>query len=336
MNHGTLDLRRPRLRANIPNDDVVIRYPAGSFLVVRCNEDIARELFFAPNEFKYTLSSSVTYRLLCLLGTMMLMGGVICLANAKIELQIAWALAYAVIGAIYWVTAALPDTLFWDTSCYSVTPEAILNPQLNNLDYFTQGKSYTDALWKAIALTQNADWVWRDNACPETEAWRNWVFVAELVGQKTRLLEEGGIPGVKTWQLPYWEPSDCFRELLTGGTKEQAIKDAQRLNEGAQRTNEETQRVNGKWGEPALKDEYPEVPAYEKIPIYGGVPDYEEFTPEVPATQDAATNAVNTSKIREIATGVAPPLWRQFFEPFRRLARPSVCRGFRRIEWTCH
>lgn len=35
---------------HVPMGDVVIRYPKGNFLIVRCHENVARELYFAPEE----------------------------------------------------------------------------------------------------------------------------------------------------------------------------------------------------------------------------------------------------------------------------------------------
>lgn len=83
------------------------------------------------------------------------MGAVICLANAKIELQVAWAFAYLLIGSLYWIFAAIPDRSFWDTSCYSVSPEYFSDSRLNEKGFPSRGETYTDALWKAIAMTQN-------------------------------------------------------------------------------------------------------------------------------------------------------------------------------------
>ena len=62
--------RRP---GNAPPGDTVIRYPNGSYLVVRCEEEIARELYFAPEEIEYKLSNPATYRMVSLLGTIILM-----------------------------------------------------------------------------------------------------------------------------------------------------------------------------------------------------------------------------------------------------------------------
>lgn len=47
-NKWTLKLvQPPKANSENPKGDVVIRYPNGSFLVVKCSEHIARELYFA-------------------------------------------------------------------------------------------------------------------------------------------------------------------------------------------------------------------------------------------------------------------------------------------------
>jgi hypothetical protein len=80
-------------------------------LIVRYNEDVARELYFAPEEIEYTIKSLRIYRLLSLVGTLMLMLGVIALANAKLQLQFVWAGAYISINIAYWVVAAVPQKM---------------------------------------------------------------------------------------------------------------------------------------------------------------------------------------------------------------------------------
>ncbi|KAF2432476.1 hypothetical protein EJ08DRAFT_669487 [Tothia fuscella] len=115
-------------RANKPNvwtppGDVVIRYPKGSFLVVSCSEDIARELYFAPEGLKYWIATPWKYRMISLVGTILLMFGVIFLGNADTYLQIAFAGSYMVLNAAYWIVAALPQKSHWDMDCFEVKPQ---------------------------------------------------------------------------------------------------------------------------------------------------------------------------------------------------------------------
>ncbi|KAF2169867.1 hypothetical protein M409DRAFT_64853 [Zasmidium cellare ATCC 36951] len=167
-NKWTLELPQPpKGKREIPKGDVVIRYPNGSFLVVKCNEHVARELYFAPEEIDYAIKSPVTYRLLSLIGTLMLMLGIVALANAKLYLQVAWAGAYIITNIAHWIAAALPQNTHWDLSCYDVREQGLSTGPEN--------ANFTEALWKAILLTQSIQWVRPGGAAPQTKVWDDWL-----------------------------------------------------------------------------------------------------------------------------------------------------------------
>lgn len=216
--------KRNHKTGSVPRGDVVIRYPRGSFLVVRCDENVARELYFAPAEIDYLLKHAPAYRILSLVGTMMLMGGVICLANAQIQVQIAWAGSYMVLGAAYWIVAALPQKLHWDTSCYTVTNECLSDSNMDAKGYPSENKTFTQALWKAIVVTKNTTWVTRSDACPDTDAWRDWLREAHAVSKDVKLADKENKAGVRTWEVPDWDPQKCLGRLLSGQASEDTIK----------------------------------------------------------------------------------------------------------------
>jgi hypothetical protein len=108
-----------------PPGDVVIRYDKGNFLIVSCDEDVARELYFAPEGINYLVKNQWQYRVISLLGTIMLMFGVIFLANSSTWMQLCFAVAYITMNALYWIVAALPSRVHWDTSCFKVSDQAI-------------------------------------------------------------------------------------------------------------------------------------------------------------------------------------------------------------------
>jgi hypothetical protein len=171
------NLRLPRRpQTDAPPGDVVIRYPNGSYLIVQCDEDVARELYFAPEEIDYTITSPTYYRLLSLFGTLMLMLGVIALANAKLQLQMVWAGAYILINIAHWVVAAVPQKMHWDLSCYDVREQGVEGGPSN--------PSFTEALWKAILITKSQSWVKNGKAAPETEVWDAWLDKAEEQAKK--------------------------------------------------------------------------------------------------------------------------------------------------------
>lgn len=229
-NKWTLKLpERKEKQGKVPKGDVVIRYPRGSFLVVRCEEEVARELYFAPESIQYLLQHGPAYRLLSLVGTMMLMGGVICLANAQIQSQIAWAASYMLLGSSYWIVAALPAKLHWDYSCYKVTNECLSDSKENKKGYPSENSTFTQALWRAIVVAKSTDWVIRSNACPDTRAWRAWLNEARNAAVDVRETEEK-IKGVRTWEIPNWEAQKRLGELLT----EQAGIEEKRPHQGVE------------------------------------------------------------------------------------------------------
>lgn len=204
-----------------PAGDTVIRYPNGSYLVVRCEEEIARELYFAPEEIDYKIKSPAIYRMISLLGTIVLMLGIIALANAKLQLQFAWAGAYVIINAAHWVVAALPQRLHWDLDCYEIREQGVEGGPHNS--------SFTEALWQAILLTDDIRWVKNGNAAPQTAVWDEWLEQAEEVahkrGQTTGPLKEpmfgssASQQKATIWMSPQgWDPKDAWNKINKGET----------------------------------------------------------------------------------------------------------------------
>lgn len=218
---------------HVPPGDVVIRYPKGNFLIVRCHEDVARELYFAPEEIEYLIKDAWIYRLLSLVGTMMLMGGVICLANARIESQIAWAGSYMLLGSAYWIVAALPPKVHWDTSSYDVKLEALSdsiehtksNILSRSRQYpYSTSETFTIALWKAIVASQDTAWVRRNNHCPATAAWDEWLEDARncltdfrkpmTKEEKDQTPLKQNFNDIETWRIPPWDPKENLQRVL--------------------------------------------------------------------------------------------------------------------------
>lgn len=166
----SLKLPIRKAKRHVPAGDVVIKYPQGAFLIIKCHEDVARELYWAPEACVYNVGVQ-TYRLISLFGTLMLMFGVIFLASSTQTLQICFAASYVVLNAAYWTVAALPPQWHWDLSAYKVEHEEYLDGERN--------ETFTEALWKTIAITQTISWVKIAQVAPETEAWGNWLREAE-------------------------------------------------------------------------------------------------------------------------------------------------------------
>lgn len=222
-NHWDLVAKDPAIQPKpdeiLPRGDLVVRYPNGSFLVVKCNEQVARELYFTREDIKYTMiQRRGIYRTISLTGTLLLMLGVIFLANATKALQFAWAVIYVLLNAAYWSFAALPKRFHWDLDRYKVTEIAIERPNFNH-------NRFTDALFEAILFAQGADWARiGEAAAPRTKIWDDWLDEAEAVALSCNNLKAGHHQNLK-WPArvnasgeiqPYpsdWQPHPAWKAL---------------------------------------------------------------------------------------------------------------------------
>jgi len=221
-NKWTLKLPR-RLNKNrwTPPGNVVIRYAKGSFLIVECEEDVARQLFFAPEDIDYLIKEPWQYRLISLVGTITLMFGVIFLGNAQVYLQLGIAASYIIMNVLYWIVAALPSRLHWDTSCFEVVDQVIapcegrLPPARHGRKYIDYNKTFTLSLWKAIVATKETDWVIRSAAAPSHPAWTEWLKLARTKAREAGNREEK-VSGktVKVWELPEWNAQKALDECF--------------------------------------------------------------------------------------------------------------------------
>ena len=171
--------------------------------MVKCNEDVARELYWAREKCNYLVGVQ-GYRLISLIGTLMLMFGVIALANAQLPLQIAFAAAYIILNAAYWVVAALPQRLHWDLKSYNQQKETYAG-------HSEEQENFTEALWNAIAITRSVEWAKIGDIAPHSKAWKDWLDKAE---------EMAGLPPGKkdpltsATTLPYWDCQKALSEFI--------------------------------------------------------------------------------------------------------------------------
>ena len=211
-NKWSLRFQKTAQGSEPPPGDVVIRYPNGSFLIVKCDENVARELYFAPEEIDYRIKSRWAYRMVSLVGTLMLMLGVIFLANARLELQFGWVGAYITINAAHWIAAALEPAKHWDLSRYTVREQGV-NTGPASL-------TFTEALWKAVMLTKDTRWTKNGKAAlPQTEVWDMWAHEAQDAVQSVtsrvgKLTDHWWRDSNIVWEDPeQWDPKEVWNRL---------------------------------------------------------------------------------------------------------------------------
>ena len=185
--------------AVVPDGDIIIRTREGAFIVVKCSEEIARELYTGAEEAKYFIGDRV-FKLVMGAGTVALMVAVVLLGNCSWTMQVAIGTAYLLLNSAYWVVALFPKTWIWDISPYEInetTPPGLRAAHMQGTDDISP--SYTRTLWYAIQSTKKTSWISISGAAPETAAWKEWERLAyansinpdwDAVGEKDRLMRE--------------------------------------------------------------------------------------------------------------------------------------------------
>ena len=211
-----LKLKKRSSTRDLPEDRIVVNYPNGSFRIIICTEEVARELYWHPETCHYVFGDEI-YRFICLICTLTLMIGVVCLGNASLDLQVAFGASYLILNVAYWTVAALPKQWHWDLSCYKV--ERI------HYEGGEENKSFTTALWKAIAITGNVEWVKNGRIAPVSAGWNRWVDEAgeaawrgeeDVKKESTRSSESDGRSAEvhEVRPLPKWDPEKALDEAL--------------------------------------------------------------------------------------------------------------------------
>ncbi|KAF8246848.1 hypothetical protein K440DRAFT_552643 [Wilcoxina mikolae CBS 423.85] len=159
----SVDLPRRKDNRAVPSGDVVVLGRQGAFLVVRCNEDIARELYFGQERCNYYMGERA-FQVIAASATFMFMASVVFLANCTWNLQASIGLSYITLNGLYWIAALIPSRMQWDLGAYEVIDEEM-----------TTAATYTDTLVKVIKVTRETGWIKRGRAVPETEAWDSWL-----------------------------------------------------------------------------------------------------------------------------------------------------------------
>ncbi|KAI0888360.1 uncharacterized protein GGS22DRAFT_155674 [Annulohypoxylon maeteangense] len=191
----------------VPEGDVIIRTREGAFLLIKCTEEVARELYSGTEECQYHVSGQA-YRVLMGLGTCLLMISVILLGNCKWYTQIFIGCSYIVLNGVYWAMGLLDKRYFWDLSRYDIkeiTPPESKDAHTTTFADPREGvKSYTRTLWFAVRETQRTAWVHRSGAAPDTPQWRKWLAEAEQAAKN----------GTKNW--PAVGRKDDIMKMMDG------------------------------------------------------------------------------------------------------------------------
>lgn len=159
---------------DVPRGDVVIRTREGALIVVKCDENVSRELYTGTEKCVYVVQNVRGYRVLVGMGTFLLMVSVVLLGNCNFSQQVAIGGSYIVLNGLFWGAALMPKRTLWNMSLYEIkqdkdAPEAELgdgqdeDPEMR--------PSFTRTMWYAIRETESIGWVRRIGAAPVTPQW---------------------------------------------------------------------------------------------------------------------------------------------------------------------
>lgn len=174
-----------------PPGDLVVLAQNGTFIIVKCTEEAARSLYWAPHRCVYLVNKS-TYQVLISTGTAMLMFGIVLMATCMWVMQVALGASYLLLNGLYLLAAlsrSTPRKRLWDLSEIKCSP----------IRHKVRCQTYTSALWQAILETKTAEWVRASRAAPATDAWNQWLQEAEKAAQQD-------------WRL--WEAEKRLTEIL--------------------------------------------------------------------------------------------------------------------------
>ncbi|KAE9963524.1 hypothetical protein BLS_009206 [Venturia inaequalis] len=218
---------RRKINAHGPSTmSYILRYLNGSFVVVQCSEALGSQLFLDGNtaNLEYLVNERV-HHYLSTCCTVMLMLGILAVANSQIQTQIAFACAYISLNAAYLAMTNTSARTHWDLSSLKIRRQKInvhgFSEHRHSFPEVPEAKDpwinynfmYTEALWKAIAVTKNSEWCKQSSAVPSTAVWKRWLNEAQEEAQNVS--RTTGDDGETVWELPNWDSYNAYVRLLT-------------------------------------------------------------------------------------------------------------------------
>jgi len=172
------DRRLPQKRPTyfqdiIKRNDVVLRTRWGAFIVVRCSEKTAQELYWSPEECLYLSPNWLSRLSGGVVGGLMAMTAVVLFANCSTwAMQAAIGTSYAFLNVSYWVVTVIPEAWSWNLNFYTIIRHS-------DTVKYSRTPSFVKAVSAAIKLTQSTAWVRDNNFLPNQACWRLWLDEAE-------------------------------------------------------------------------------------------------------------------------------------------------------------
>lgn len=190
-------------RRNLPNrvarrmtpiEEIVLQTRWEAFVIVLCKDDIARSLYWQPEDCRYASSSRAARLLGGVVGGLMVLAGVVLFANCSSwAMQAAIGTSYATLNVVYWLVTVMPEAWSWDLRCYDV----------RSRQDTVQHPNFIAAVSSAIRLTWSTRWVHDHQVLPKSAVWSRWLEMAEEQLDKD-----------------YWDAEKSFDDCIEGQSAE--------------------------------------------------------------------------------------------------------------------
>ncbi|KAL9600857.1 MAG: hypothetical protein Q9219_002899 [cf. Caloplaca sp. 3 TL-2023] len=150
---------RPMRRSS--PEEIILYTRWGAFLIVRCEQDVARALYWQPEECHYTSSSAAARLSGGVVGGLMVLVAVVLFANCSSwAMQAAIGTSYALLNVVYWLMTVVPEAWSWDLRCFNVRERQ---------EFGTLGgphRTFTSAVSSAIKVTRSTAWIRQNQILP--------------------------------------------------------------------------------------------------------------------------------------------------------------------------
>ncbi|KFY37994.1 hypothetical protein V495_06807 [Pseudogymnoascus sp. VKM F-4514 (FW-929)] len=165
--------------ATVPDGDVIIQTREGAFLIIKCNEDVSRRLYFGTDDVFQLVTTGFSS---CIgFGTVIFMVAVILMGNSTWTMQAALAATYLLLNAVYWFVAVMPSSTHWEFPAFQI--DDITPPDFKNAHLYDETRNYApsfiNSLWLAILESKKVGWVRKSGALPEGDEWDRWLELAK-------------------------------------------------------------------------------------------------------------------------------------------------------------
>ena len=160
--------RRNTPRLAMPSD-IVLCTRWGAFVCIRCGDQVARMLYWQPEECQYSSSNQAARLSGGVLGGLMVLVAVVLFANCSSwAMQAAIGTSYAILNVAYWIVTVIPEAWSWDLRCFDV----------KELQEIERHRTFTAAVFAVIKFTRSVDWVRENQLLPKLDAWQTWLVEA--------------------------------------------------------------------------------------------------------------------------------------------------------------